>query len=70
LQEYVIVFQTEPIIERFVRQPDESWNLTVFKGLEAILDLPSAGCSLPLAEIYEDVVFGPEESAPSIEVAQ
>jgi Uma2 family endonuclease len=68
LQEYVLVSQTEPLVERYVRQPDESWNLTVFKGLEAILDLPSVACSLPLAEIYEDVTFGPEEATPDVGV--
>jgi Uma2 family endonuclease len=68
LKEYVLVSQTEPLVERFIRQPDNSWNLTIFKGLEATLDLPSLGCSLPLAEIYEDVTFGPEEGSPEIGV--
>jgi len=68
LTEYILVAQNEPLVERYVRQPNDSWNLTVYKGLEATLELPSVSCSLSLADIYEDVVFGPEESAPGIEV--
>ena len=63
LQEYILVAQDEPQVERFVRQSDGSWLLTVFKGLEAGLELATLGCALPLSEIYEDVTFGPEESA-------
>lgn len=61
LREYILVTQDEPQVERFVRQDDGSWNLTVFKGLEALLELPALECELPLREIYEDIKFGPEE---------
>ncbi len=62
LQTYILVSQDKPHVERFVRQPDDSWLLTVFKGVEAVLELTTLGCSLPLAEIYADVTFGPEEA--------
>lgn len=62
LQEYVLVAQDEPLIERYVRQKDGSWLFTVFKGLEAELDFPTVGCSVPFSEIYEDVKFGPEDT--------
>ena len=62
LREYILVSQDEPHVERFVRQDDGTWLLTVFKGVDAVLDLPTVGCSLPLAEIYNDVTFGPEET--------
>ena len=61
LREYVLVSQDEPQVERFVRQEDGSWLLTVFKGLEVVLELSTLSCMLPLSEIYEDVTFGPEE---------
>jgi len=61
LREYLLVAQDEPQVDRFVRQEDGSWNLTVFKGLEAVLEVTTLGCVLPLREINEDVVFGPEE---------
>jgi len=34
LQEYILVSQVSPSIERFVRQPDGSWLLTAFRGLQ------------------------------------
>ena len=58
LTEYVLVSQTEPLIERFVRQADGSWRLTVFKGLEAVLDLETVPCRLKLADVYFKVSFG------------
>ena len=61
LQEYILVAQDEPLVERFVRQDDGSWLLTVLKGGDAILEFQSLAAVLPLAEIYEDVTFGPEE---------
>lgn len=61
LTEYVLVSQTEPLVERFVRQPDDSWRLTVFRGLEAVLELEAVPCRLRLADIYFKVSFEPEE---------
>ena len=61
LEEYILVLQDEALIERFSRQENGSWLLTVFMGLEAELELQSVATNLPLSEIYEDVKFGPEE---------
>lgn len=61
LREYILIAQDEPYVERFVRQSDDAWLLTVLKGTAAILELPTLGCQLPLSEIYEDVAFIPEE---------
>ena len=63
LQEYILVAQDEPLVERFVRQEDGDWRLTVLKGQEAILKFQTLACALPLSEIYEDVTFGPEEES-------
>lgn len=60
LREYILIAQDEPQVERFVRQPDDSWLMTVTKGLDAALELQST-CRLLLSEIYEDVKLGPEE---------
>lgn len=68
LREYILVSQDEPHVERFIKQSDGSWNLLVYKGLEAILELPSISCSIPLAEIFEDVVFGPEGDSPPLQL--
>jgi len=57
LKEYVLVAQNEPVIERFVRQTDESWALVSFVGLDAVLTLISVPVQIPLADIYAGVVF-------------
>ena len=61
LEEYILVSQDEALIERFSRQENGSWLLTVFKGLNAEIELQTVAINLPFSEIYEDVKFGPEE---------
>lgn len=61
LSEYVLVSQTEPLVERFVRQPDDSWRPTVFQGLDAVMELETVTCRLRLADVYYKVSFNPEE---------
>jgi Uma2 family endonuclease len=58
-EEYVLVSQEEPRIERFSRQGDVGWLMTAVSGLESTIRLESVHCDLPLSEIYEDVAFGP-----------
>lgn len=57
LQEYVLVSQDRPLIERFVRQADGTWSLTVFTGLDATMEFASVPAKVPLAEVYRDVTF-------------
>lgn len=57
VQEYVLVSQSEPLCERFVRQADETWGYTSFVGLEAVLALTSVPVQVPLADIYAGVEF-------------
>lgn len=59
LREYVLVVQDAPHVERFTRDAD-AWVLSEARGLDAVLELPSIGCALPLAELYERVEFPPE----------
>lgn len=58
LQDYVLVSQEIPRVERFSRN-DELWMLENSEGLDAILRLPSVGIEISLGEIYEDVKFDP-----------
>jgi len=60
LREYVLVAQDECRVERFERQPDGAWLLSVMDRMEDTLKLPAIGCELPLAEIYDKVQF-PDE---------
>lgn len=59
LQEYVLVSQTEPRIERFTRQADNTWILTNFEGVEQMFSLTAVPVELPMKDIYRDVTFDP-----------
>jgi Uma2 family endonuclease len=55
LQEYVLISQTEPRIEVFLRQPEGKWMLTEFVGLDATCHLASVDCNFALASVYDGV---------------
>lgn len=57
LQSYVLIAQDQPRLECFTRKDEREWLLTVAVGLDEALDLPSIGCTLRLAEVYEQVTF-------------
>jgi Uma2 family endonuclease len=57
LQEYVLVSQDRPLVERYVRQADESWLLTVFGDRAKTFELASVPVRIPLEEIYRGVKF-------------
>jgi Uma2 family endonuclease len=63
LREYVLIAQDRPRVERYERQGDRQWLLTVTTGLDGVLSLGSIECELALAEIYRKVQF-PEGLAP------
>lgn len=62
LQEYILIAQHKPQIQRYVRQPNGDWLLTSIEGLDKQIDLRSVGCTLSLAEVYENVSFEPPEA--------
>jgi Uma2 family endonuclease len=53
LQEYLIVSQDKPHIERYHRQPDGNWLATQAKDMTDEVFLSSIGCRLPLSEVYD-----------------
>ena len=55
LQEYLLVSQVAPRVERFLRQEAGTWLFSEAKGLHATAELTSIQCRLPLAEVYEKV---------------
>jgi Uma2 family endonuclease len=58
LQEYVLISQDKPLIERYVRQEDSPfWLFSDAKGMEMNVELRSIGCTLALAEVYDKVEF-------------
>lgn len=60
LQTYLLVSQHEPLIGRFERAGD-AWVYTKLRGSDAILTIASMSVEIPLAEIFEDVEFVPDE---------
>ena len=61
LTDYVLVSQEMPLIEHFERQPDGSWTLRIYQGIEESFKIKSINCALKLADVYARIVF-PEES--------
>lgn len=60
LQTYVLVAQDRPSVEVYERQPDgRQWLLSEANVLSESLPLPSIGCTLALAEVYDNVSFPP-----------
>lgn len=60
LKEYVLISQDESVCERFVRQPDDSWNLTTLQGLDAELFVGPLPTGVSLRDIYAGITF-PEQ---------
>ncbi len=57
LQQFVLVSQVAPHVEVFTRTSDTSWSLMDYVGLDAVVPLPSIGCQLLLAELYDRITF-------------
>lgn len=60
LRQYVLIAQDEPRVMSYIRQSDGvAWLLTPLEGLNAVLEFPTLGVSVPLSEIYRNVEFPP-----------
>jgi Uma2 family endonuclease len=65
LMDYVLVAQDRLVIDHYQRTPTGSpapqertrWELETLEGRDAHLHLPSINCTVPLAEVYERIVF-------------
>ena len=64
-----MVAQARPTAEHYVRQPDDKWLLSTYRGLEAVVDLGSIGCSLPTAEVYDKAEW-PEAGSAGLRVVK
>lgn len=51
-REYVLVSQTEPIIETYFRQDDQHWLYTLTEGLEAAIQLQTIDSRIRLSDVY------------------
>lgn len=57
LREYVLVSQSRFQVERFVRQPDDTWAVTEFTDPAGSVPFASVPADIPLAAIYRHVEF-------------
>lgn len=58
LKDCVLMAQDRPTVELFSRAGGD-WIPSLVRGLENALHVPSLGVTLPLAEVFEGVEFGP-----------
>ena len=65
LTDYLLVAQSMPLIERYLRQPSGGWFYSLVDNLEGQLHLASIDCTLRLAEVYDRVVF-PDEAPENL----
>ena len=57
LQEYLLISQDKPLIERYLRSDHGEWIFGDAQGLEASLTLTSIDCILRLSDVYRKVDF-------------
>lgn len=55
MRAYVLVDQYQPTVTVFRRGEGGAWYSELLNGVGASLHLPEIGCSVPLAEIYDQV---------------
>lgn len=65
LREYVLVSQDRAHVDRFSLNEQGQWVLDDASGLDAVIELSTVGCRLPLADIYAKVEFPPEVDVPT-----
>jgi len=60
LEEYILISQTAPQVETFVRHADRTWIIAeTFSGLDARARLRSIQVELSLADIFAGITFPP-----------
>lgn len=63
LREYLLISQDARRVEQYVRREDGLWLFSEANEEDAVVELPSIGCSLALADVY-DRVFEEGEPEP------
>lgn len=70
LQEYLIVSQDRPRVERYMRQNEHFWQFSVTEGLDARIRLEGVNVTLDLARIYAGLRLGSEDEGAGEEARQ
>ncbi|MGI9182546.1 MAG: Uma2 family endonuclease [Longimicrobiaceae bacterium] len=67
LQDYLLVAQAEPRIERYTRHGERFWLFNELTELEDVVQLDSIGCTLALRDVYENAFDAPAETGTQTE---
>jgi Uma2 family endonuclease len=54
---YILLVETLKPQALLYRRSGEGWDIETFEGLQAVVDLPDAGATLSLADIYDGLTF-------------
>lgn len=57
LQEYILIAQHTPYVQRYTRQTPHFWYVHLTDDLAAQVELAAIGCSLPMQAIYDGIAF-------------
>ena len=57
LKEYILIDSEKIMVEKFTKNPDKSWTLTVFTTITDNFEMKSIDVSLRLSDIYDGVTF-------------
>ena len=57
LQEYVLIDQYRPHIERYEKQSENQWIFTEYSGIDTSFALSSAPVEIEMSDLYEAVEF-------------
>ena len=57
MEEYLLIYQSQPAMQSFLRKPDGTWSFANFEGLQTVARVRSVEIDLPLAEVFDGVEF-------------
>jgi Uma2 family endonuclease len=63
LKLYVLIAQDQYLVEVYRRSADGAWLYTAYVGQEAVIALSDIGIELPMADLYMNVEFPPDDPA-------
>lgn len=55
LQEYILIDSEQIMVEKFIRNPDNSWQLTEYKNIEQSFLITTVGIEMLLTDVYAGV---------------
>ena len=60
LRECLLIEQTEPRVEHYIKQTPKQWILKIYEDLDETVTLESINCRISLADIYAQIEFNSE----------